>query len=276
MPGPADLPHTVVILALSSDIGTHLALTALARGATVVGTYRSSLPACLAGRPRLFAARYDLAEPAGISAVAGLFQAHGLGWDLFISCAGQLAPVGGFFDCDIAEWERAVALNGPAQLRFLHGIHEFRAPGQVHAVFFAGAGTNSPAPAYSAYCLGKISLIKMCELLDAECPELNAFIIGTGWVQTKIHRQTLAAGSAAGPNWRRTAEFVESGRGTALEDISDLIDWGVRAGRAVAGGRNFSVVHDAWRSGDLADALREDPQLYKLRRSGNAGVPARP
>ena len=37
------------------------------------------------------------------------------------------------------------------------------------------------------------------------------------------------------------------------------------------GGRNISLVHDSWRDGgeDLALELRQDGQIYKLRRFGN-------
>ena len=56
------------------------------------------------------------------------------------------------------------------------------------------AARGGPFDNYSAYCVGKLLLIKMTELLDSECPDLQVSIIGTGWVNTKIHRQTLAAG----------------------------------------------------------------------------------
>jgi NAD(P)-dependent dehydrogenase (short-subunit alcohol dehydrogenase family) len=63
--------------------------------------------------------------------------------------------------------------------------------GTPSVVFFSGAGTNGPAPSYSAYCASKILLIKMCELLDSETPDASFFIIGPGMVRTKIHEQTL-------------------------------------------------------------------------------------
>jgi hypothetical protein len=110
----------------------------------------------------------------------------------------------------------------------------------------------------------------MCELLDDECPDLNAFIIGPGYVRTKIHDETLRAAEAAGPGYEKTVRFLTS-EGTPMTDIHECIEWCVSQGRDVVGGRNISVVHDPWRGGgaDLAAALRADPHRYKLRRAGN-------
>ena len=141
-----------------------------------------------------------------------------------------------------------------------------------HVVFFAGGGTNNPFTNYSAYCVSKILLIKMCELLDDENTDLNVFIVGPGWVRTKIHDQTLDNPKGAGNSYERTLEFLESeGSGTSYEDIYDCINWCIAKGRDVAGGRNFSVVYDTWRQGgeQLAEQLRGDSDKFKLRRFGN-------
>ena len=73
----------------------------------------------------------------------------------------------------------------------------------VKGAVFAGAAQR-PFDHYSAYCLGKLALIKMTELLDSEYPDLQVSIIGASWVKTKIHHQTLAAGESAGLNFDTT------------------------------------------------------------------------
>jgi len=164
-------------------------------------------------------------------------------------------------------------VNSTAQLRALYALQPARRPQSLsHVFFFAGGGTNSPFRNYSAYCLGKIMLIKMCELLDDEDPDINAVILGTGWVNTKIHRQTLKS-TAAEENRERTAEFLKQpGAGTSFEDVFACIEWCVRSGRELVGGRNFSIVHDAWRKdgAELLAELGRDKNKFKLRRSGNA------
>ncbi len=274
MPPPASSRRaSVFILSVSSEIGEQLALAYLHDGATVSGTHRGPLPASLRGQQNFSSLHCDLTLPRAAGAIREFLRQQAAPWDIFISCVGQLAPVGPFFENAFEPWADAVGINSVAQLRALHAAHPFRRLGQTcHVVFFAGGGTNNPFPAYSAYCLGKIALIKMCELLDNENPDLNVFAVGTGWVRTKIHEQTLAAGARAGASYDKTLAFMAQGTpGTSHGDIAAMIRWGIAQGRAVAGGRNFSVVHDPWRDGGaaLAAALRADPGKYKLRRHSN-------
>lgn len=271
---PVPPPSVVFVLALSSDIGAALARHYLGQGATVLGTYRTELQADLQENPRVRACACDLADPATTHVLTDFLRAAAQPWEVFISCVGQLSPVGKFLTVPFAAWETSVQVNSTAQLRALHAVYPFRCTGaEVSVVFFAGGGTNNPFTSYSAYCLGKIALIKMCELLDDEAPDINAFIVGTGWVRTKIHAQTLDAGAAAGANFATTQRFLAEGQiGTSYADIAAMIDWGCAQGRSVTGGRNFSVVHDAWREGGqaLATTLQSSPHHYKLRRHGNA------
>jgi NAD(P)-dependent dehydrogenase (short-subunit alcohol dehydrogenase family) len=265
---------TIFILSVSSDIGEQLALDYLRRGFQVLGTFRKNLPSSLLSEKYFCGLQCDVTSPECKNQLVEFFTSRNLHWDIFISCVGQLAPVGLFFENNFESWTQSVETNSVAQLRALHAVHPFRRPGQInHVVFFAGGGTNNPFRSYSAYCLGKIALIKMCELLDDENPDLNVFIVGTGWVRTKIHEQTLAAGALAGIGYDKTRQFMEQNTpGTSHGEISALISWGIEQGRAVAGGRNFSVVHDGWESGgsELAASLLADSNKFKLRRHSNS------
>lgn len=266
--------RTVFILGVGSDIGRSLAGNFLAQGARVIGTYRTAASVAELGQPEgLTLLECDAAASESVAGTARRFAALAQPWDIFISCVGVLDPIGRFFSLDFAAWEESVRLNSLAQLRMLHALQPHRRTGGInHAIFFAGGGTNSPFRNYSAYCLGKLMLIKMCELLDDEDPALNAVILGTGWVNTKIHRQTLRNPVAAEANHARTREFLQHPEcGTSMADIFACIEWCVHSGRELVGGRNFSIVHDAWRNGghDLLAQLKADTQHFKLRRYGN-------
>ena len=260
----------VFILSLSSDIGSYLARHYLALGHQVFGTHRSPLGKELSEHANLTALSCDVARSEAAADIRQFLENRKLVWDLWISCVGVLDPVGPFAEVQFDDWRRSFEVNSTAQLGALHASLPFRqSRPTAHVVFFAGGGTNGPFPGYSAYCLGKIALIKMSELLDDEMPDLNVFIVGTGWVRTKIHDQTLQAGRRAGVNLERTNAFLqESAAGTSMADIAAMIDWGVHQGRRVTGGRNFSVVHDAWREGgdSLAAGLRAHSGRFKLRR----------
>lgn len=266
------VPASVLIVGISADIGRELALRYLRDGARVIGTYRNpDQLGTLAEDPRVTLLHCDLGDAASVAAAAGRIVALDPGWDLFVGIAGTMEPIGPFLSADLDAWERNLRINCFSQLRLLQAAWPVRRPGgQAHVMFSAGGGTNNPFTNYSAYCLSKILLIKMCELLDDEVPDINAFIIGPGFVQTKIHRETLAAGSRAGQGLDRTQAFLQ-GEGTSFDDIHAHIAWCMAAGRDLAGGRNFSTVHDPWREGGqaLRDALREDADMFRLRRAGN-------
>jgi NAD(P)-dependent dehydrogenase (short-subunit alcohol dehydrogenase family) len=117
--------------------------------------------------------------------------------------------------------------------------------------------------------VSKIALTKMTELLDAEIPDTRFVIVGPGWVKTKIHTETLNAGTRAGANYHTTLQRLAHDEFVDMQRVVACCNWVVDAPHAVVGGRNFSVEHDAWGQPALHEALKRDSNLYKLRRSGN-------
>ncbi len=259
----------VFILGASADIGKSLIEFFRADGFRTGGTYRSpSFLKDINNVPSDLFLPCDFSDPQSIAEMAKSYKSSGRSWDVLLSAVGTMEPVGRFVDVDFDHWQSSVETNFLSQLRAIHALYPHRRKAQVsHVVLFAGGGTNNPFPNYSAYCVSKIALIKMCELLDDECPDLNVFIVGPGWVRTKIHEQTLRLGKKAGDNFSKTKEFMDSGKvGTDMKDIYGCIAWGIKAGRPVVGGRNFSVVHDKWGKESLNNNLMQDQNLFKLRR----------
>jgi NAD(P)-dependent dehydrogenase (short-subunit alcohol dehydrogenase family) len=213
----------------------------------------------------------DVTKNADVKRLADFVRNNSITWKTLFSSVGSSEPIGRFFDLDFDVWESSIQINCIGQLRALHALYPFRAVDSISNVaLLAGGGTNNPFRCYSAYCVSKILLIKMTELLDDEADDLNAFIVGPGFVRTKTHLETINAGTKVEDNVERIRAFWESDDpGTPMEDIYDCIRWLEEQGRDVAGGRNFSVVHDQWGSDMLAEALLGDREMYKLRRSGN-------
>lgn len=267
-----DSRPVVFLSSITSDIGVALAKHYVDDGWTVTGTYRSKslLPQLTeVGIEHLFFC--DLNEPATIAASTAAFAGTGLRWSTFVSLASSPPPLCSFFGGDFEAWSRSVHLNAIEQLRQLHRLYPHRRTGQlVDVVFFAGPGTNGAPKDFSALTVSKTMLIKMVELLHAEAEDLNPFIVGPGWTRTKTHDAILADPDVSPEKKAETLAFLARGDGTPMADIYQSIRWLGAQGRAVAGGRNFSVVHDVWGSDDLAAALRDDPWMYKLRRHGNA------
>ncbi len=264
--------RTIFILGASSDIGKALMRAYLDEGHSVVGTHRR--PGALvefATHPLATVLQVDLDASNSPQTVFEALEARNLSWDYFVAATGTMEPIGPFMDLDGMAWQNGIVSNAIAPCRVLQAIYPLRRFGQeCAAVFMAGGGTNNPFTNYSAYCLSKILLIKMCELLDDEVPDMKTFIVGPGYVRTKIHDETIRAGGKAGANLGKTTEFLK-GDGTPLQDIKACIDWCLAQPRSAIGGRNISVVHDPWHTAadKLAEQLIADPNQYKLRRNAS-------
>jgi len=263
-----------IIISVSSDIGAALARRWLAQGWRVCGTYRNESPVVAQLRSAgATLVHCDLSSVPGIDQACEGLREQGLSWDAVVFCPGSQEPVGQFESCDFDEWTESVQVNFTGQMRLLHHLlpsrGDARAGLQPLVLFFAGGGTNSATLNYSAYTLSKIAAVKMCELLDAEIPDARFAIVGPGWVNTKIHQQTVSAGARAGANYQCTVDKIESGNFFPLESVLDCCDWIRGASRDVIGGRNISAVHDEWGSPELDSVLVSDGNMYKLRRFGN-------
>jgi NAD(P)-dependent dehydrogenase (short-subunit alcohol dehydrogenase family) len=267
--------RNVFIAAISSDIGRALAHMYLADGWNVVGTYRDDGGLdSLRRQPGVQLIKCDISQRDDLLNLAAELDRAGFRWDLFVSAVGRLSPIGPFLSGDRDVWLESLSTNGPAQLALLHAIAPHRRAAPLAKVaFLVGGAISRSFPNYSAYSLGKLQLVKFCELIHDEAPDMHAVAVGTGWVATKIHAQTLEAAALAGENFERTRDFLEREEtGTSIADIKAALDWCFAQPRSVTGGRNFSVVHDAWRDGGaaLANALARDADGFKLRRHGNS------
>lgn len=272
------MQKTAIIISISSDIGLAMAERWLGHGYKVLGTYRTLSPAVQALVDRgVSLVQCDLADSGSIDAAGNALVRACEAWDVLVVAPGSTEPIGPFAELTFDQWEQSIAVNFTSQLRITHSLLPSRATQtnpEPCVLYFAGGGTNSATVNYSAYTISKIALIKMCELLDAEISDARFAIIGPGWVKTKIHAETLRAGSAAGNNLKRTQEKLDQGDFTPMDRVLDCCDWLIAAPREVVSGRNFSVVFDAWDDQGLAAELRSDPNMYKLRRSGNDRTPA--
>lgn len=188
------------------------------------------------------------------------------GWDLIVCCYGMLGPIGEFWHLDWAAWERSLEANALQPLRQVQQLYSYRRP-DASVCFFSGAGSNGPAPTYSAYAASKIMLTKMVELMDAESEDLKVFILGPGMVKTKIQQQTLRAGPDRAANYERVSKFMGSdSAGTSMDDIYDCLMACHAASKEAVGGRNIYVPLDDW---CRLEELRGNPDMFKLRRAGD-------
>lgn len=265
--------RNLIVLGINADIGSQIAERYANEGFEVVGTYRSKNNNFerLNTHESITLFQCDLTDTDSVKAFTGYVSTSGFHWTNLFSSVGSTEPIKRFFQCDIKDWTNSIQLNFTCQLAALHELFPYRSQtAQVSINFMAGGGTNSAMIPYSAYCTSKIALIKACELLDAEEEDIKVQILGPGLVKTRIHEETLSAGQCAEENFDRIKNFLDSSdAGSSFDDIFRCLRWLDGAPKEIVGGRNFSLVHDAWGTPRLIEELRCDSDKFKLRRSGN-------
>ena len=268
-----------IIISISSDIGLALGRHWASVGHDVAGTFRRSSPALEELKNRgIVGIECDLMKKVSTIDAANQLAKQFSNWEVLVLAPGLQDPVGPFVECDFDEWEASVAVNFLAQLRLVHSLLPFRTKSTKNGplvLFFAGGGTNNATVNYSAYTISKVALIKMCELFDAEIPDTRFSILGPGWVKTKIHDSTINAQTRAGENYSRTLTKLAGDDCVPIEKVVECCDWIASSSREIVGGRNFSLVYDKWGNKDLEILLKQDPNMYKLRRSGNERLVSR-
>lgn len=269
-----------VILSITSDIGFDLACRLSEDGYVITGTYRSKegFKRVREALPLANLIECDLSDKKSVEnamlAVNRLTK-----WSLFISCPCEPLPLKSFYESSMDQWHTSFELNSLIQLRFLHGVYSSISRDVIPTVmFFAGGGSNNAVENFSAYTSAKIHLTKMIELLAHEDPSVRYLILGPGWTDTKTHQITLANTLIGSKKYNEVEAFIKNPKhGTPLIDIYKCLQWLMSLAPNIVSGRNFSVVHDLWRveyQTLLAEILANDPNFYKLRRSGNDRLPS--
>ena len=115
----------------------------------------------------------------------------------------------------------------------------------------------------------------MIELLDYENKDMTFSILGPGWVNTKTHLLALKHSDEGSKKYKSTKSFIDSPVGaTPMFEVIKSINWIFSQDKDIVGGRNFSTAYDPWGTDhpnniDLLIQLKNNNNMYKLRRSGN-------
>jgi NAD(P)-dependent dehydrogenase (short-subunit alcohol dehydrogenase family) len=191
-------------------------------------------------------------------------------WQVLILAIGSLEPIGDFSSIDFNLWQSSFHTNFIGQMNFIQKLLRGSSTNSNQLVLtFAGGGTNGSTSNFSSYTLAKIALIKGMELLSTEIPNSKFVSLGTGWMDTPIHTQTIKAGLNAGQTYLDTLNRIEKNDFGKVSDLLDFVDWAISADKEIVSGRNFSLQNDPWREKALTRELLNDSDMFKLRRFRN-------
>ena len=260
-----------IVIGVNSGIGDAIARAFSDREWSVVGTVRTTQEA---GAPYLSCVINDcnLRDGGSVDAALSKISDHSGLWEALIVAPATMEPIGYFGDVDPDDWAESFNVNFVNQIRIVRGLlPSARTGGELQpiVIFFAGGGSNSAPVGFSAYTCAKVALTKMTEILDAEYPNIRFCIVGPGWVNTKIHEQSLSNPRTPIDIKQETERRLSSNDFVSMADVIDTVFWALSAPKDVVGGRNISVAHDPIHEVVFSEGLIADGDLLKLRRSGN-------
>ncbi len=213
----------------------------------------------------------DMSDRKSISETVSSFVKSRPDWNLIVLSIGKLNPIGRFTEIEFDEWEESVQLNFLNQIYFIQQVLKSTNKLSAHKrtiLTFAGSGTNSAPVNYSAYTLSKIGLIKATELLAAEYEHCAFVSLGTGWIRSAIHSQTIEAGESAGEAYIETTRRINEGDFGDPNLICDFILWMNSQPSKSISGLNFALQGDNWKSIGFSERISKYPDNFKLRKLG--------
>jgi NAD(P)-dependent dehydrogenase (short-subunit alcohol dehydrogenase family) len=256
----------------SRGIGRAVVTRLVAEGARVVLCGRNAADAkaaaAAAGHDTLGLAA-DVSQAADVERLVEQALARFGRIDVLVNNAGVYGPIGPAWENDPAQWQQAIAINlGGAFLTCRRVVPEMIKAGGGKIINMSGGGAATPFPRFTAYAVSKAALVRFTETLALEVAGHNIQVnaIAPGFVATRLHDATLAAGERAGADFlKKTREQVTHGAVDPATPAALVAYLASDKGDRITG-KFISAVWDRWADLEqhLDDLAKTD--VYTLRR----------
>ncbi len=189
--------------------------------------------------------------------------------DILVNCAGIYGPIGVITDIDAEQWINTININLNGTFLCMKAVLPIMMRNKKGKIVnMSGGGGASPLPRFSAYGTSKAGVIRLTETIADEMKDYNIDInsIAPGAVNTRLLDQALAAGDAAGKDFRAKAIKQKGTGGVPTEKVAELALFLASAESDGLSGRLISLLWDKWRdsSHHLTDIMASD--VYTMRR----------
>jgi NAD(P)-dependent dehydrogenase (short-subunit alcohol dehydrogenase family) len=182
-----------------------------------------------------------------------------------VCAAGILGPVGPLGTYSVEAFRETLDVNVVGTLLAVERcLPALRASGGS-IVTFSGGGATGPLPRYDAYAASKAAVARLSENLAMTLAPIRVNCVAPGFVATRMHEATLAAGpEAAGSDYyERTRREIEQG-GFPASEAAELVAF-LLSGVPFSG-KLISAQWDPWRDREFHERLAHDPDLATVRR----------
>lgn len=182
-----------------------------------------------------------------------------------VCAAAVIEPVGAVGQYDLEDFRRAIEINVCGTLFAIHHCLPGLRAGRGAIVTFSGGGGTAPLPRYDAYAASKAAVVRLTENLATAIEPLKVNCVAPGFVATRIHAATLAAGPelAGHDYYDRTRRELKDG-GVPAQHAAELVCTLLEG--VPFTGKLISVQWDPWRDPEFHRRLAADDSLGTLRR----------
>ena len=267
---------TVVVTGGSVGIGHACAEECVRSGARVVICARGKGPLeearrTLAALPgaEVRSVRADVGKARDVERVFDAALELG-GVDGVVHSAGIYGPIGPVVTVDPDQWFDAVRVNlfGTFLVARAACRRMIDRGTRGSIVLMSGGGAATPFPNYTAYACGKVGVARLTETLALEVAAHGVRVncLAPGFVATRLHAQTLAAGETlAGPFVETTKQLLAKG-GVAPSVAARTAAFLLSARAEGITGRFVAAPYDGWdRWPERLDVIAGS-DLFTLRR----------
>lgn len=186
-----------------------------------------------------------------------------------VNCAGIFGAIGKTTSVDMQEFTAAIQTNLLGTVYMCHGIAPLlKSSGRKKIVNCSGGGGTFPFPNYSAYATSKAAIVRFTENLALELAEdeIEVNCLAPGFVVTRLHEQTFAAGpEKAGAFFENTQKQIAGG-GVPVEKSAELAAFLLSGASDGITGKYISAPWDPWQNSDFQTKLKTDKDFGTLRR----------
>ena len=243
-------------------------ITLLARNSEQLDAAAAEL-ASKAGTASIVTAACDVSSKDDLRRAFDLAESRFGKLDGVVHAAGIYGPIGSITDVEPEAWLEAIHVNlFGTFLVARESCSRMKKTGGGRIVLLSGGGASGPFPNYTAYAASKVAVVRFAETIALEMApfgiEIN--VLAPGFVLTRLHQQTLAAGKAAGDSFlETTCDQMKKGgvpasvpAATAAFLLSDRT-------RGITG-KFVAAPYDGWHDWPAHLAELQSTDIFTLRR----------
>ena len=186
--------------------------------------------------------------------------------DVLVWCAGTLGVITPTRSVTTDDMIRLYREHVTCFLEAVGELASFLDQSDTAAIIaFSGGGATAPFPRYTPYAAAKVALVRVIENLAEEEPTWRVNAIAPGFIASKMHDVTLAAGAEA------VGSYFEETRTRLMDPVppsaaADLVSFLISPAGVGITGRLISAPWDPWADVVWRERLRSHPTLGRLRR----------